>query len=94
MGLHKTVDLKAGHSTQKNTNASHICDISSPEMKGSGLKEVAGWEEQNSEQHVTGEVIAAPSSSTCEQVKEGSTELGYGKNYGSNLQKKGGINGV
>ena len=39
-------------------------------MRGSGLKEVVGWEEQNSEQHVTGASTLVPSPTTCYQVKE------------------------
>ena len=54
------------------------------------MKEVVGWEEQNSEQHVTGASTLVPSPTTCYQVKEATMNWVMAKNLGVICSKQEG----
>ena len=55
---------------KQDNNASGKRDSSPTMSRGSGLKEVVGWEEQCSEHQEIGVLAITPNSTTCEQIKE------------------------
>ena len=65
------ISTKSNKNDQKQArSASNTCDKYSPVTRGSGLKEVTEWEEQDKGQH---EPCALPDSKyneTCNQIKE------------------------